>query len=94
MTSTVLHPQSPFHARVGERFRAERELARWPLRELAPALGCSVNTIRAHEAGAVMLRLDLVVLAARIFDVPVGHLVTAITDREIAESFPRARSLT
>jgi transcriptional regulator with XRE-family HTH domain len=66
---------SPENAALGARFKEVRRRQKVWLRPLAEQLGCSLNTIRWHEAGDRMLRLDQVVQAARIMGVQPSELL-------------------
>lgn len=58
--------RGPLEAALGARFRAVRKAHKVTLHDLANGLGCSVNTVRWHEAGARMMRTDDIVRAADI----------------------------
>lgn len=73
--STIPTPKGDFHAALGERFKAVRRGRKVWLRDLAKELGVSVNTIRWHESGARMLRVDLLVKAADHMGVEPGELL-------------------
>lgn len=60
---------------LGERFKAVRRRQKCWLAELSKALDCSVNTIRWHEAGARMMRADMIVRAAAAMGVQPDELV-------------------
>jgi transcriptional regulator with XRE-family HTH domain len=72
---TVPVASSPENAALGARFKAVRRQQKVWLRPLAEAMGCSVNTIRWHEAGDRMMRLDEVMKAASIMGVDPAELV-------------------
>ena len=74
-SATVPLATSPENAALGSRFREVRRRQKVYLRPLADALGCSLNTVRWHEAGARMLRLDQVVQAAGIMGVDAAELL-------------------
>ena len=74
MTTTPM-PKGDLQARLGERFRAVRRARGVWLRDMAQALKCSVNTIRWHEAGARMMRADMIVRAAAIMGVSPDELL-------------------
>jgi hypothetical protein len=67
--ATVPQPKGDLEASLGAKFRAERRANGVWLRDLASALDVSVNTIRWHEAGARMLRADMLVKAAEVIGV-------------------------
>lgn len=67
---------SPENAALGARFKEVRRRQKVWLRPLAEALGCSINTIRWHEAGDRMMRLDEVVKAAGVMGVEPAELLT------------------
>ena len=72
---TVPVASSPENAALGARFKAVRRQHKVWLKPLAEALGCSLNTIRWHEAGARMMRLDDIVKAAGVMGVDPAELV-------------------
>ena len=74
-SATIPLATSPENAALGSRFRDVRRRQKVYLRPLAEALGCSLNTVRWHEAGARMLRLDQVVQAASIMGVDAAELL-------------------
>lgn len=51
---------------LGAVFRAKRSEAGVTQEQIKAALGCSINTVRWHEAGARSLRADQLVTAARV----------------------------
>lgn len=61
-------------AALGARFRKVRKTQKVTLLDLAQRLGCSVNTVRWHEAGARMMRVDDIVRAAEIIGVDPAEL--------------------
>ncbi|CAB4130394.1 HTH_XRE domain containing protein [uncultured Caudovirales phage] len=67
---------------MGALFRAERRRNRVWLKDMAKALGVSVNTIRWHENGARMMRSDLLVRAAEIMGVDPAILLRAEQPKE------------
>jgi transcriptional regulator with XRE-family HTH domain len=62
-------PRGEMEASIGARFRDIRKGCRVALKPLAAHLRCSVNTVRWHEAGARMMRADLIVRAAEFMAV-------------------------
>ena len=72
---TVPVPSSPENAALGACFKSVRRRQKVWLRPLAEAMGCSVNTIRWHEAGDRMMRLDEVIKAASIMGVDASELM-------------------
>lgn len=60
---------------LGERFRSVRRSRKVWLLDLSKALNVSVNTIRWHEAGARMMRSDLIVRAAEVLNVTPDDLL-------------------
>jgi transcriptional regulator with XRE-family HTH domain len=72
---TIPVARSPENAALGNRFREVRRRQKVGLLALSKALGCSLNTVRWHEAGARMLRLDHVVQAAGIMGVQPAELL-------------------
>lgn len=73
---TVPVALSPETAALGERFRKARERRDFGLKALSDAIGLSINTIRWHEAGARMMRLDQVEEAARAMGCDVAELTS------------------
>lgn len=65
---------------IGEAFRVARERKRVSLLNLSREIDCSVNMLRWHEAGARMLRVDLVYAAARALDADLRTLLPDIPD--------------
>jgi transcriptional regulator with XRE-family HTH domain len=63
---------------LGERFRAVRRRQKCWLADLSKALDCSINTIRWHEAGARMMRADMIVRAAAFMGVEPDELVSGL----------------
>lgn len=78
--ATVPTPRGEFEAALGERFKAARRARKVWLRDLAKVLGVSVNTIRWHENGARMLRVDLLVQAANHMGVAPGDLLGKLSN--------------
>jgi len=68
-STTTPVPRSDLEERLGAQFRNERKRNRVLLRDLAKALGVSVNTVRWHEYGARLMRADLIVRSAQIIGV-------------------------
>jgi transcriptional regulator with XRE-family HTH domain len=83
MTTTPI-PKGELQARLGERFRTVRRSRGIWLRDMAAKLRCSVNTVRWHESGARMLRVDTIVEAAKLLDVNPSVLLGE-TELEIEE---------
>lgn len=73
--ATKLEPRGEIEAALGAQFRSVRRRQRVWLKELSRRLDCSVNTIRWHEAGARMMRADMLVRAAEIIGVPPQELM-------------------
>ena len=74
--ATVPVPKGEADEAIGQRLRYERRAKGVWLRDLARELGVSVNTIRWHEAGARLMRLDLVVRAAQVIGIHPAKLIT------------------
>ena len=60
---------------LGKLFREAREHSGVTLRQLAERMGMSINTIRWHEAGTRCIRVDDLVMAARMMGVPPDILI-------------------
>lgn len=60
---------------IGSLFRRAREAKGITLRKLAEDMGCSVNTIRWHEAGHTLFRADQLKTAAHAMRVRVADLL-------------------
>lgn len=75
MTDTIPAPKGELEAALGAQFRETRRGREIWLRDLSKKLGVSVNTVRWHEAGARMMRTDLVVRAAAIIGVSPSQLI-------------------
>lgn len=79
MRSATPVARGEMEAGIGARFREIRKSCKASLKPLAEHLECSVNTVRWHEAGARMMRADLIVRAAQFMKVnpqellPPGH---------------------
>lgn len=73
----------PVEQALGVLFREVRKRQKIRLIDLSEGLGCSVNTIRWHEAGARMLRTDDLVRCANIMGVE-ASLLTDTTAKEAA----------
>lgn len=71
----ALRPKDDRCAALGRQFRSTREAAGLTLRALAPSVGVCFYTIRKHEAGMMMLRIDDLIRAAEAMRVPVDELV-------------------
>jgi transcriptional regulator with XRE-family HTH domain len=68
---------------LGAQFRAVRRRQKCWLLDLSSALKCSVNTIRWHEAGARMMRADMIVRAATVMGVsPDELLIEYVAERQ------------
>lgn len=78
--ATKPQPKGEMEAALGEQFRTVRRRQKVWLRDLAEKLGCSVNTIRWHEAGARMMRADMLAQAAEIMGVQPQELVQTTKD--------------
>ena len=72
-------------AALGAQFRAVRRRQRCYLQPLAAHLGCSINTVRWHEAGARMMRTDMLARAAAFMGVETSELVNT-QEHEAKES--------
>lgn len=59
-------PAGELTKEIGEIFKVKRRKAKVSLESMASGLGCSINTVRWHEAGARMLRADQIIVAAEI----------------------------
>lgn len=68
-------PRGDMEVSIGARFRKNREDQGVSLVPLAKHLGCSVNTVRWHEAGARMMRADLIVRAANFMGISPQELL-------------------
>ena len=68
-STTTPIPAGDLEQRLGAHFRMIRKQRKVSLIALAEGLNCSINTIRWHEAGSRMLRLDDVVRAAELLGV-------------------------
>jgi transcriptional regulator with XRE-family HTH domain len=68
-------PKGDIEVALGEQFRSVRRRQKVWLRDLALKLDCSVNTVRWHEAGARMMRADVLVRAAELMGVPPEELM-------------------
>jgi|688.fasta_scaffold17039_8 hypothetical protein len=73
--TTIPTSKGDLEAALGAQFRDTRRANQVWLRDLSKKLGVSVNTVRWHEAGARMMRTDLIVRAAEIIGVPASELV-------------------
>jgi transcriptional regulator with XRE-family HTH domain len=72
--TTRPEPRGAVEAALGARFRLMRRQQKVSLLAVAQGLGCSINTVRWHEAGARMLRTDDLVRAALIIGVDPAEL--------------------
>ena len=61
--------------RLGRAFRFYREAAGITLRAMSRKMGMSINTIRMHEAGARIMRVEDVWRAAKILGVTNDRLL-------------------
>jgi transcriptional regulator with XRE-family HTH domain len=72
---TIPEPAGELEASIGARFRKVRKGRKVSLRTLADRLQVSINTVRWHEAGARMMRVDDVAKAAEIIGVSLSHIL-------------------
>lgn len=72
MKETTPTPSSEENAALGRLMRQCREAAQINVRDMARAVGVSLNTYRWHEGGALMLRLDKVIMASRVLGLPLS----------------------
>lgn len=70
-------PAGDVEVALGRRFREVRKRQKVRLTDLAEGLGCSINTVRWHEAGARMLRTDDLVRCATIMGVEPAELTVS-----------------
>lgn len=82
-------PKGELEAELGRRFRLARERAEVRLTDVASHLGCSINTVRWHEAGTRLLRVDDVVRFARLIGCDPSDLVKEPIEDAEAEGEPR-----
>lgn len=68
-------PKGDVEMALGEQFRAVRRRQKVWLRDLAKKLECSVNTVRWHEAGARMMRADMIIKSAEYMGVSANELM-------------------
>lgn len=80
--ATKLEPRGEIEAALGAQFRTVRRRQKVWLKELSRRLECSVNTIRWHEAGARMMRADMLVRAAEVIGVQPQELMPQATQGE------------
>lgn len=73
--ATTPSPKNAALAALGANFREVREQKGVSLLRLARHLKCSVNTIRWHEAGDTMMRLDRIQAAAAFLNVSAETLM-------------------
>lgn len=73
--TTIPQSKGDLQTALGAQFRETRRAKHVWLRDLSKQLGVSVNTVRWHEAGARMMRADLIVRAAEIIGVRASDLV-------------------
>lgn len=59
-------PKGELEAAHGAAFKAARTAKSWTLVQIAEALGVGINSVRWHEAGAVIMPPDKVIKAARL----------------------------
>jgi transcriptional regulator with XRE-family HTH domain len=71
----LTNPTSEEAVKLGKTFRAYRKAAGVTLRDLGKGIGMSINTIRQHEAGSRLFRVDDIHAAARFFGVPPQKLI-------------------
>ena len=76
----VLQQKDSMCAELGRVFKAKRKEARITLSDLSDILDLNVTTIRRHEYGTRMLRLDDIVRAATAFKCRPEELVTGKED--------------
>lgn len=82
-SGTKLTAKGDVERALGARFREVRRRQKCWLMNLSRALNCSVNTIRWHEAGARMMRADMIVRAAAVMGVsPDELLIQQITQAQ------------
>ena len=62
-------------AAIGAAFRAARKRRGFTLLQLSAALGCSINSVRWHEAGARLLRTGDLIRAAEAMGVPTTEVL-------------------
>ena len=76
-TKIVTVPQiaSDIHAQLGKLFREKRRAAGVSQEDMIAHLGCSINKLRWHEAGARSLRADDLVRAAELLKCEPGELI-------------------
>lgn len=67
-------PAGEVEQALGRRFREVRKRQKVRLLDLSQALGCSINTVRWHEAGARMLRTDDLIRCAGVMGVDPAEL--------------------
>lgn len=77
-------PAGEVEVALGRRFREVRKRQNVRLVDVATSLGCSINTVRWHEAGARMLRTDDLVRCAVIMGVDPAELTVNATPQENA----------
>lgn len=73
--ATKPQPKGDVEIALGEQFRTVRRRQKVWLRDLAAKLECSVNTVRWHEAGARMMRAEMIVKAAEFMGVQPEELI-------------------
>jgi transcriptional regulator with XRE-family HTH domain len=73
--ATKPQPKGEVEMALGEQFRAVRRRQKVWLRDLAAKLECSVNTVRWHEAGARMMRADMIIKSAEFMGVSADELM-------------------
>lgn len=73
--SAVPQVSSDTHYMLGRLFVQRRQAAGVSQEQMTAHLGCSINTLRWHEAGARALRADQLVLAAELLRCEPADLV-------------------
>lgn len=83
--ATKLEPRGDIEAALGAQFRDVRRRQKVWLKELSRSLGCSVNSIRWHEAGARSMRVEMLVRAAQVIGVHPRELIPEGIDYELPD---------
>lgn len=73
--ATVPQSASDLHSKLGGLFRDKRRAAGVSQEDMIAHLGCSINKLRWHEAGARCLRADDIVRAAELLRCEPGELI-------------------
>jgi ribosome-binding protein aMBF1 (putative translation factor) len=76
----VLKPLNPTTERLGQQFRAIREMRGLGLRPLASMISITPFCIRRHEAGSMMFRTDDLIRAAEALNVNPCDLTEPASD--------------